>query len=67
MITKILTIIINFVNHIIKNISDYTLCIGTGLILRWIYVVKGFDSFTLCLGFTFIIFSFVMGYNKMRK
>lgn len=67
MITKILTIIINILNHIATNISDYTLIVGVGLVLRWIYVVKGFDSFTLCLGFTFILFSFVNGYNKIRR
>lgn len=67
MMKKLIKICSDFISHIIINLSDYMLAIGIILLLRYVYVIKGFDMFTLCLGFVFIIFAFIIAYNKTKK
>lgn len=54
-------------SHLIRNISNYLLCIGLFLVIYYIYVEYGFNSALLTVGIVSILMSMVNELNKLNN
>ena len=54
-------------SHLIRNISNYLLCIGLFLVIYYIYVEYGFNSALLTVGIVSILMSMDNELNKLNN
>lgn len=54
-------------SHLMRNISNYLLCIGLFLVIYYIYIEYGFNSALLSVGIISILTSMVNELNKLNS